>query len=428
MRVGWEPAWGLYFLVIGVFAGAWPGSAQSVDELVQRALSSNREYLAGLERVRQAEALLRQAGVRPMPALDAEGGSTRLLGSAGSQQYSLAYSHPLETAGKRPKRMAVATLGMEIARAEADERRRLLIREVRQDYAEAVSAARKAALLSDFMRIDAETLRLVTARVENGDAAPLERHLLETEIARNEAESALAEGKVQIGLLELEKLGALAPGTRLLNAGPVKASAAPAGAELTKRALDGRPDLRVLALSEAQARAEIELTRADSSPNVTAAARFAMQDTLLNQLGYDSSGNLGRIRDRDGMLSFGVSVPLFSARKNLGNIDAAVAREREARLRREHLAATIPTEVNLALRQWEAAGKALEIYNARIVPQAERNVDVIRQTWQLGESRFLDVLNEQRKLAELRLAQVDAEAGVMKAWAELEHAVGGDLR
>ena len=426
MPVGLKPARGLHFVVL--FMSAWSALAQPVDELVQRALSSNREYLASLERVREAEALLRQSGVRPAPVLEGEGGGTRLLGASGSQEYSIGYSHPFETGGKRAKRVAVATIGLELARAEADEKRRLLTLEVRQGFVEALIAGRKAEVLSEIARIDGETLRLVSARVSEGDAAPLERQLLETEAARNEADRLMAEGRLETSLLALQRIGALAPGPAVLAPQSTRTPEAPGGEELTQRALQSRPDLHALRLLEEQAGAGVELARAGSSPDLTASARYAYRSATFDQFGFNGAGALTQVRDRENVLTFGFSAPLFTGRRNRSNIEAAEARVRDARLVREHLAASVPAEVEMARRRWETARKALEIYDVRIIPQAERNLDVIRQAWQLGQSRFLDVLSEQRRLTEVRLAQVDAEAGLLTAWAQLEHAVGGGIQ
>jgi cobalt-zinc-cadmium efflux system outer membrane protein len=426
MPFGLKPAHGLSFICL--FISACSVHAQPLDELLQRALSNNRDYLASVERVREAEAQLRQAGVRPAPSLDAEGGSTRLLGTAGSQEYSIAYSHPFETAGKRANRISVATLGIEIAKAEAGQRRRTLTLEVAQAYADALNAFRKAAVLAEVARIDAETLRLISARVSEGDAAPLERRLLETEIARNEAERALALGRQETSVLALERIGALPPGSAALTPDLPRTMAMPAVEQLLQKALEARPDLRLMRLLEQQAGASVELAKAESSPNITASARYAFRNSTFDQFGFDSAGALTPVRDRENVLSFGVSAPLFAGRKNQANVEAAVSRGREARLRREYLDAAVPSEVKLAGRNWAAAKEALEIYTARILPQAEKNLDVIRQAWQLGQSRFLDVLNEQRRLTDLHLSQVDAETAVMKAWAELEHAVGEEIR
>jgi len=209
MRVRLNPARGLICLIAAAVSSA---GAQSIDEFVQRALSNNRDYLASLQQVRQAEALLRGAGVRPAPAVEVEGGSTRLLGAPGSQEYSIAYVHTLETGGKRSKRLEVARLGLELAKSEADERKRQLTLEVRQRYAEALNARRRLAVLVDAARVNEKTLRLITARVEEGDAAPLEKRLLETDLNRAEVDRVLIEAKLRTALLQLRRIGALAEG------------------------------------------------------------------------------------------------------------------------------------------------------------------------------------------------------------------------
>ena len=148
----------------------------------------------------------------------------------------------------------------------------------------------------------------------------------------------------------------------------------------------------------------------------------------FDQFGFDSTGALTPVRDRESMLAFGVSVPLFTGRKNQANVEAAVAREHEVRLRREYLTLAIPSEVGAALRKWDATVRALDILERQVLRPAEGNLDVIRQAWQLGQLRFIDVLNEQRRLVDIRLACADAETEAAKARAVLAHAVGGDIR
>ena len=132
-----------------------------------------------------------------------------MVGAFGSQDYSIAYFQPLETGGKRSKRLEVARLGLELARAEADERKRQLTLEVRQRYAEALSARRRLAVLVEAGRVHAETLHLVAARVEEGDAAPLEKRLLETDVTRAEVDRMTAEAKVETAFFQLRRIGAL---------------------------------------------------------------------------------------------------------------------------------------------------------------------------------------------------------------------------
>src|SRR2546430_2107002 len=81
-----------------------------------------RDVLALRQRVVQAQGLKRQAGIHPAPTLEAEGASTRPLGSAGEEAFSAAFTQPIETSGKRTNRVRVAELSITLAEAELDER------------------------------------------------------------------------------------------------------------------------------------------------------------------------------------------------------------------------------------------------------------------------------------------------------------------
>ena len=88
------------------------GQAQpvrTVEELIRIALDRNQDYLALKERVTEAQALARQAGLRPTPTLEVETAIGAIVGSRGESEYSATYLQTLERGGKREKRMAVAT-------------------------------------------------------------------------------------------------------------------------------------------------------------------------------------------------------------------------------------------------------------------------------------------------------------------------------
>jgi cobalt-zinc-cadmium efflux system outer membrane protein len=127
------------------------------------------------------------------------------------------------------------------------------------------------------------------------------------------------------------------------------------------------------------------------------------------------------------VLSFGVSIPLTSSRRNLGNIEAAAARSASARLRREFLERSIPAEVRAAVNRYDALSRSLSLTRDGVLNQSEKNLEVIQQAYGLGQLRLLDVLNEQRRLLETRLAYIDSLSQLLRALAEVERAVGGTL-
>jgi len=147
-----------------------------------------------------------------------------------------------------------------------------------------------------------------------------------------------------------------------------------------------------------------------------------------DQYGLTPAGALTLLRDRDDVLSVGVSVPLFGRNRNAGNLEAAAARTRGAQYRMESLERSIPLEVEAAWRRVSSARQAHETLDQAVLRQAERNLEVIRGAYQLGQLRLLDVLNEQRRLLDIQLAAVDAKLDVLRGLAELERASGGELQ
>jgi cobalt-zinc-cadmium efflux system outer membrane protein len=120
-------------------------------------------------------------------------------------------------------------------------------------------------------------------------------------------------------------------------------------------------------------------------------------------------------------------VPLVTKRRNQGAIEAAVAGAASARLRREYLESTIPIEVQTAYERWSAAMRTRDLLRDGVVGQSVKNLAVVREAYQLGQLRLLDVLNEQRRLTDIEVAFLDARVQVARALAELEHTTGGLL-
>jgi cobalt-zinc-cadmium efflux system outer membrane protein len=200
-------------------------------------------------------------------------------------------------------------------------------------------------------------------------------------------------------------------------------------ADLQQRALARRPDFLAAKLVEEQGTAEVALTEAQSRADPVLTARYSHRNERFADLfGQTAAGSPAALRDRDNVLAFGVSIPLLARRRNLGNIEAAAARATGARSLRQHLEAVIPLDVEAAWRRWDAAARSLEILASGVVEQSEKNIEIMRQAYALGQLRLLDVLNEQRRLIDTRLAFIDAETDVRRAFVELEQATGGELR
>ena len=147
----------------------------------------------------------------------------------------------------------------------------------------------------------------------------------------------------------------------------------------------------------------------------------------FDALGLNASGSPIPLRERANVLTFGLSIPLFSGDRNRGNIEAAQARGAGARQRREFLEGAIPQEIASAYRRLQTAREAVQLLST-VIGQSEANLKVIREAYTLGQLRALDVLNEQRRLVDTRLSYIDAQVEEHQAQIDLERATGGPIR
>ena len=414
------------FLLTTTYAQQNP--AFNDDEIVQLAVTRNREFLALRQRIRETEALLRQAGVRPYPTIETEVATGRPLGTQGEEEYSAGYFQPIETGNKRQKRTSVARFGVELSHVELLEKQRQLTFDVKSRYAEAVAAQQKREAVRSLLQIDRKNYDLTSARVREGDAAPLEAALFLAETNKTQAQQITYDGRLSSALSELRRTVGLPPSEALhieFTFSPVKFL--PPLEDLKQRAKD-RSDVRAVRIVERQIGAEIDLARAEGKPDLTASARYSHRNSQFDAFGLSAAGATIPLRNRDNILTFGLSIPVFTGNRNRGNIEAAEAREAAARQQREFLEGAVPLEVENAYRRIEAAQQAVHLLATGVIEQSENNLKVIREAYNLGQLRALDVLNEQRRMVDTRLSYVDAQLEETQARIELERAVGGPLR
>lgn len=416
-------------LLASTLAESQEKAAITLEELVRASLDRNRDVLALRQRVAQAQGLRRQAGVRPAPTLEAEGASARPLGGAGEEGFSAAFVQPIETSGKRTNRVRVAEISITLAEAELDERSTQIAYEIETGYLSAVYERERIAVLDRVSESLRESQRLTEARVREGDAAPLEAQLLAVELSRGDAQRADATGRLAAAELQLRRLAGLAPGDPLPAIGPSTGGRAALSLEqLSARAQEKRADLRIARLLEQQGDAETALTKSQGRPDVTLSARFAYNNMRLEgQYGFTSAGALTPLKEQYNSLSVGISVPLLTQRRNQGALEAAAASAAGARLHREHLTATIPLEVEIAYQRWTAAMRTRDLLRDGVIGQSNKNLTVVREAYQLGQLRLLDVLSEQRRMTEYEMAYLDARLEAARTLADLERVTGGLL-
>ncbi|MBS1802380.1 MAG: TolC family protein [Acidobacteria bacterium] len=416
-------------LLSGIVASAQQPTTTitSVDELVRAGITNNRDLASARARIDEARGQVRQAGVRPAANLDLTGATGEPLGTTAEDQYGAGISQTLEIFGKRGKRIRVAETAMSADEADWEDRASQLALQIRTSFADLQAQRQKLRVLDQLLDLNRESFRLTEARVKEGDVAPLEASLLQVEISRSEVMRASAQGRLHSDEAEVRRLTGIGPSTALPDFDTISSVDVEA-TELTHRALADRPDLRSARLVQQREIAGVSLAKAEAKPDVTVSAGYSRQNSQFDGLyGFTSSGAISPIRDRVDTLNFGVSIPLRTPRSGAGNVQSASARATGAKAHVEYLEQTIPIEVDSAYQRWKTALSSVSTMQSGVIGPSQSNLKIIQEAYKAGQLRLLDVLNQQRQLVDAQLALIDAQADASRSWAELEHAVGGDL-
>jgi cobalt-zinc-cadmium efflux system outer membrane protein len=398
----------------------------TVDQAVSYALEHNGELLAARKEIEAASALVRQAALRANPKVDASVSKT-ITGT--DNNITVNGMLPLELGGRRPARTKVAERELEMRRQDVANRERMLAADVRAKFGEALAAILKLGFDEDLIATSQRGYNLVAARVTEGGTAPLEQNMVLVELNRLRSMRETAEGKAQIEMLELRNLIGMTPDEPLRLRGDFNDLITPLSpvAEATERALSERPDLKLAKAAESFAGARIDQARSEGRLDASLVAGYQRMDFGYPLNGINDAGQLRPIQGTFHYFTFGVSLDLPVRNKNQGAIEAAVAEAEGAKRRREFLELTVRREVASAYAQYNSTARAAEIFRIGVKDQANANLDVVRQTYELGSKTLIDYLGEQRRFIDLQNGYIDALLDTYKARVEVERAVASPI-
>jgi cobalt-zinc-cadmium efflux system outer membrane protein len=147
-------------------------------------------------------------------------------------------------------------------------------------------------------------------------------------------------------------------------------------------------------------------------------------DAGFAQRGFGPDGALERVRGRFNYVGGGarLTLPLFN--RNQGLIAAAEADRAAAETRLEAAALSAESDVAAAEARDAQARQALARYTGGLRALAARNLDVIRQTFDLGRATIFEVLAEQRRYLDVEHTYTGTLREAWEARAELARAKG----
>ncbi len=393
-------------------------AGKTVDELVLYALANNPELAAVRREVEAAEALVKQARLRANPSLEVGLDKNLMTPSNGVMVKG---SLPLELFGRRSARVKVAEGELEVRRQGLVDRERMLAADVRMKFGEALAMILKLKFADETVKAATENYDLVVARVDDGRIAPLEQSMVAVELNRIRAIRETSEGRVEVVILELKNMIGMTPEDPLTLRGDFDdlLNALPPEQVAVEQALIQRSDLQMSRRIEDLALARINEAKANGKLDASVSAGFRRMRQGFPQRAFNDLGQLEQIGERANVFSVGVMLELPLFNRNQGMIEATVLDKAAAQDRTAFGELTVRREVASAYAKYRSASRAMEIYRVGVERQAETNLGVVKQIYELGARSLLDYIAEERRFIEIKDGFIDAQLSTYQARVEV---------
>lgn len=359
-------------------------------------------------RVREAEAL--QAGLLPNPEIVVE--AENFLGNGQYKGYESAETtvflgQLVELGRKRSKRRAVAELERELADWDYEVQRLDVLTAVTQAFVAVLEAQERFALTNELRDIAVATLDAVARRVDAGAASSVEQTRADVSASTAAVDQRRAAAQLESSRLRLSALWGEGGAGFSLAEGQLSTVIEPPPIAVVKESLANNPDLARWVTELAYRDAAIALADAGAIPNITAGVGVRRLSAT----------------DNTAMVA-GITVPLPVFDRNQGTKRAA--RHDRSKSRSEQRAMRVRVEATLAVayERLRANYDVVVALRERVIPQAARAYEGVQAGYQRGLFRYVDVLESQRTLFELRDRELVALASYHNARAEVERLIG----
>ena len=372
----------------------------SADEAVAIALWNSASFQESVAALGFARADVVDAGQLANPVLS-------LLLPLGPKQLEATLRWPLELLWQRPQRVRAATFSLDEAAHKLVQSGLVLAVSVRVAHADLSLAVDRQRLLDDsvslFRRID----ELTRSRFAAGDIAELDARVAHVDAVMSEHEAGRSAYDVIAARERLRALVGLPAADssleRVQRSGPPSACVPPD--ELARIALASRPDVRA---------AEIRIE--------AAAARLGWEKSKVLALTavLDANGE-GREGFEIGP-GFDVNVPIFS--RNQGGTMRAQTELQVASAAYVGVQQRVWLDVRESVAMLDQARRSRAMWHETVLAPLEQNLAGAERAYTEGESSYLFVLENSRRVADARLRGRELEADEQRAHARVERAVG----
>jgi cobalt-zinc-cadmium efflux system outer membrane protein len=386
----------------------------TLSDAVSIFLQRNFQLIAARYDIDTAEAEKLTARLRPNPqvAVNLSGTPLNFSGNIASEQtYDYTISQTFETAGKRGKRIDVASKNADVTRGQFETAVWQMTNDLKRKFFTAILNKTLLTLAQENETTFGETVKHTEELVQAGELAGLDLTRLQVEKLKFDTDLANAERDYEVSLrdlrvtlggdysaMEIEPSGTLDPQTYDFTF-----------PDLRDKALAARPDLKAAKLAEAAADADIRLQDAQRIPDL------------------NLSSGVEQVPAGTNSYLFGVGVTLPVHDRNQG--ERAKARiEKEKALNQEALITNqIISDVDKALVAFQLQKRRVDLYRTGVLTKVNDIQTLTEYSLKAGESSILDLLDAVRTRRDTLAAFYQALFDYRSALLDLELATATPL-
>ncbi len=393
-----------------------PASREPVihlDELILEALERNPRLRATRLDAIARRARVLGAGTLPDPLFEVTYQPAPVLTARGAQRSQWRIQQVIPYPKKRSLRADIAGVEADVGESRAGVLAADVVLQIHEVYYELYRSQQRAALLKEFQTDLRQFEDVTVTRYAVGREA--QPSILKVQLERNAI-------NLRLELLGEQRRSTVARLAALLDRpdmGDLGGRIELPEAHLLEGTLQAALDL----LPEAhEARLETRL----QDLRVSLAERDFRPDFSLGLTYYDigSRGVTATMTGQDAVaITAGIRIPMWRDRLR-SNLDAARAARGAVDAHYEALILDVQTQTTSLRENGARQRRQLELIDGVLLPQAEAAVESSLTLYATGEVGFLDVIDSQRTLLELRLSRIETLVRCLNTAAAFERAMG----
>lgn len=384
----------------------WPPQKWDLDSLALAAFYFHPDLAVARAQWRLALAGVKTAGGRPNPVISGGPGYNFTTATPTPWMPFGSVDLPVETFGKRGKRVAAAESAAESARWNFVSAAWQVRSGVRSALLEFSGAQSRLALLQSQLAAQREIVRLLQGGFDAGEVSRSELNAAQITLNKMQIEVSAEEAKFAAARSQLAEAVGVSPAALEQIEFVDDFSATPpqlAPADARRAALLGRADIRAGLADYAEAEQNLRLEIARQYPDIHFNPGYQ----------YDQGDN---------KWTFGLTLELPLLNQNQGPIAEAQAKRELAAAKFLQLQAQIAAQVDRAVAGWQSAQAQLKT-SGELLSAAEKQRRSVEAQMQAGAAAKADLAAAEIELAAVRLAQLDSEAAAQTALGALEDAL-----